>query len=194
MVVCANAGNAVSDRVERNEALARIGEALATLATKRAEWSEAKLHVTIRGGGRLGRVPEGASDAWRNGAEGGVGVSGPGGEAGGLAGREVCAPAYRRAAAGPRGGAFLSGKAFVEKCFRTPKTFVELEPVRQRRVRAYLFVCMQALRLQTALWWRLLGSGVEEDKVARSRSDCWRISVGSSGSKCEWVERNARGI
>jgi hypothetical protein len=82
----------------------------------------------------------------------------------------------------------------VEKCFRTAKTFVELEPVRQRRVRAYLFVCMQALRLQTALWWRLLGSGVEEDKVARSRSDCWRISVGSSGSKCEWVERNARGI
>ena len=48
VVVYTNADKAVSDRVERNEALARIGEALATLATKEAEWSDAKLHVTIR--------------------------------------------------------------------------------------------------------------------------------------------------
>ena len=64
------------------------------------------------------------------------------------------------------------GKDFVEKCFRTAKTFVELEPVRhrrERRVRAYLFVCMLALRLQTALRWRLLESGVEEDKVAEEQ-------------------------
>ena len=33
-------------------------------------------------------------------------------------------------------------------------------------MRAYLFVCMLALRLQTALRWPLLESGVEEDKVA----------------------------
>ncbi|MDG6970774.1 MAG: hypothetical protein JRN54_06675 [Nitrososphaerota archaeon] len=36
-------------------------------------------------------------------------------------------------------------------------------------MRAYLFVCMLALRLQTALRWRLLESGVEEDKVAEEQ-------------------------
>ncbi|MGI0131197.1 MAG: IS1634 family transposase, partial [Thermoplasmata archaeon] len=60
----------------------------------------------------------------------------------------------------------------VEKCFRTAKTFVELEPVRhrrERRVRAYLFVCMLALRLQSALRWRLVAGGVEEDAVAEEQ-------------------------
>ena len=64
------------------------------------------------------------------------------------------------------------GKDFVEKCFRTAKTFVEREPVRhrrKRRVRAYLFACMLALRLQTALRWRLLESGIEEDKLAEEQ-------------------------
>ncbi len=61
------------------------------------------------------------------------------------------------------------GTEFVEQCFPTAKTFVEREPVRhcrERRVRAYLFVCMLALRLQTALRWRWMEGGVGEDAVA----------------------------
>jgi len=48
VVVCTNTEKAPADRVERNEAVSRIGEALRTLATKGAEWSEAKLSATIR--------------------------------------------------------------------------------------------------------------------------------------------------
>ena len=57
----------------------------------------------------------------------------------------------------------------LKKCFRTAKTFVELEPVRhrlERRVRAYLSVCMLALRLRSALHQHLIEGGVKEDEVA----------------------------
>ncbi|MHB1887228.1 MAG: hypothetical protein ACYCVV_19985 [Acidimicrobiales bacterium] len=53
----------------------------------------------------------------------------------------------------------------MEKVFRTLKTPLELEPVRhrrERRVRAYLFVCMLAYRLIAALRWRLEEVGVKE--------------------------------
>jgi len=46
-MIYTNADKAVANRVERNEALSRIGEALTTLATKGAEWSEEKLHAAI---------------------------------------------------------------------------------------------------------------------------------------------------
>lgn len=170
VVIYTNADKAVADRVERNEALSRIGEALTTLAAKGAEWSEAKLHaaitevvgdwkefvqVRVKRGGATPRV------AWE------------------YRDREVKRAARQdgkyalvctdeRLSAAEVVRSYL-GKDFVEKCFRTAKTFVELEPVRhrrERRVRAYLFVCMLALRLQTALRWRLMEGGVEEEKVA----------------------------
>jgi hypothetical protein len=170
VVIYTNADKAVADRVERNEALSRIGEALTTLSTKGADWSEAKLHaaisevvgdwkefvqVRVKRGGATPRV------AWE------------------YRDREVKRAARQdgkyalvctdeRLSAREVVWAYL-GKDFVEKCFRTAKTFVELEPVRhrrERRVRAYLFVCMLALRLQTALRWRLVEGGVEEDAVA----------------------------
>ena len=170
VVIYTNADKAVVDRVERNEALSRIGEALTTLATKGAEWSEAKLHaaisevvgdwkefvsVRVKRGGATPRV------AWE------------------YRDREVKRAARQdgkyalvctdeRLSAREVVRSYL-GKDFVEKCFRTAKTFVELEPVRhrrERRVRAYLFVCMLALRLQTALRWRLMEGGIEEDAVA----------------------------
>jgi len=170
VVIYTNADKAVADRVERNEALSRIGEALTTLAAKGAEWSEAKLHaaisevvgdwkefvqVRVKRGGATPRV------AWE------------------YRDREVKRAARQdgkyalvctdeRPSAAEVVRSYL-GKDFVEKCFRTAKTFVELEPVRhrrERRVRAYLFVCMLALRLQTALRWRLMEGGVEEEKVA----------------------------
>jgi len=170
VVIYSNADKAVADRVERNEALSRIGEALTTLSTKGAAWSEAKLHaaitevvgdwkefvqVRVKRGGATPRV------AWE------------------YRDREVKRAARQdgkyalvctdeRLSAREVVRSYL-GKDFVEKCFRTAKTFVELEPVRhrrERRVRAYLFVCMLALRLQTALRWRLMEGGIEEDAVA----------------------------
>ncbi len=169
VVVYTNADKAVADRVERNEALSKIGEALTTLSTKGAEWKEAKLHaaiaevvgdwgeflhVRVQRGGATPRV------AWE------------------YRDREVKRAAHRdgkyailctdeRLSAAEVVRSYL-GKDFVEKCFRTAKTFVELEPVRhrrERRVRAYLFVCMLALRLQTALRWRLMESGLHRDDV-----------------------------
>jgi hypothetical protein len=62
-------------------------------------------------------------------------------------------------------------------------------------VRAYLFVCGLALRLQTALRWRLMKSGVEEDAVAEhqerlledlSRVERVEVAMGHA--------RSARGI
>jgi hypothetical protein len=173
VVVYTNADKAVSDRVERNEALSRIGEALTTLATRGAEWSEAKLHAAIRevvgdwGEFLKVRVTRGGTAprvAWEYRDREVKRAARQDGKYAllctdeGLSAREVVR-------------AYL-GKDFVEKCFRTAKTFVELEPVRhrrERRVRAYLFVCMLALRLQTALRWRLLRGGVEEDAVAEEQ-------------------------
>ncbi|EQD42346.1 transposase, partial [mine drainage metagenome] len=40
---------------------------------------------------------------------------------------------------------------------------------RERRVRAYLFVCMLALRLASALRYRLVDGGIEEDAVAEEQ-------------------------
>ncbi len=56
-------------------------------------------------------------------------------------------------------------KYFVEKAFRTWKSGIEVEPVRhhgERRVRAYLFVCGLAYRLEMALRWLLLEGGIKE--------------------------------
>ncbi|EQD74944.1 transposase [mine drainage metagenome] len=61
------------------------------------------------------------------------------------------------------------GKDFVEKVFRTWKTGIEVEPVRhrrERRVRAYLFVCSLAYRLEMALRWKLLEGRVNPLDVA----------------------------
>ena len=54
----------------------------------------------------------------------------------------------------------------IAEFFRTLKTFVEVEPVRhrrERRVRAYLFVCLLAVRLEMALRRRLTEGGVKEE-------------------------------
>jgi hypothetical protein len=145
----------------------RTGEALTTLATKGAEWSEAKLHeeiseivgdwkefvqVRVKRGGATPRV------AWEYRDRE---VKRAARQDGKYA--LVCTDERLSAAEVVRS---CLGKGFVEKCFRTAKTFVELEPVRHRRVRAYLFVCMLALRLKTALRWRLMQGGIEEEKVA----------------------------
>jgi hypothetical protein len=59
-------------------------------------------------------------------------------------------------------------KDVVEKVFRTLKTSEEIEPVRhrlERRVRAYIFVCVLAYRLLASLQYRL--------RMISDREDAW---------------------
>ena len=170
VVVYANAEKAQREREGRNEALARIGAALSELAEKRAEWREAKLHEAIRDTVgdwaefvevRVRRRGKGPRVTWRLRQQALRAAERQDGKYLLLCtdGRLPAAEVVRQ----------YLGKDFVEKCFRTAKTFVELEPVRhrlERRVRAYLFVCMLALRLQTAVRQRLIEGGVKEEDVA----------------------------
>ncbi len=72
-------------------------------------------------------------------------------------------------------------KDFVERALRTLKMGIEVEPVqhrRERRVRAYLFVCGLSYRLEMALRRELLEGGVKSQWTWGSiRSDCWRSSA-----------------
>ena len=91
---------------------------------------------------------------------GGVGVSGSDGEEGGPSrcGMYALLCTDSRLSAPEVVEQYL-GKDFVEKAFRTWKSGIEVEPVRhrrERRVRAYLFVCSLAYRLEMALRWKLL--------------------------------------
>ncbi|EQD50688.1 transposase [mine drainage metagenome] len=170
VVVYANAAKAQREREERNEALARITKALTELGERGTAWDEAKLHETIRGTVgewspflevRVRRKGAGPRVVWRLKQQALRAVERQDGKYlllctdGRLSAEEVVTQ--------------YLGKDFVEKCFRTLKTDVELEPVRhrrERRVRAYLFVCMLALRLQMALRAALREGGVKDDDVA----------------------------
>ena len=163
------AERAFNDREERNRELTEAGEALTALSVSGASWSEARLHRAI--GDILG--------PWKEYV--GVRVS------------RRTAPrvrwSYRDrviAASARQDGMYLllctdglmsasevlrayMEKDFVEKVFRTLKTSTELEPVRhrrERRVRAYMFVCLLAYWLEVALRWRLKQGGVNDDDIA----------------------------
>ena len=61
-------------------------------------------------------------------------------------------------------------KDFIEKGFRAMKTDEEMEPVRhyrERRVRAYEFVQVLALRLRAALRWSL------KEEAAKAKVNPW---------------------
>ena len=169
LTVYTGAEREFNDREERNRELSEAGEALTALSVKGADWSEARLHRAI--GEILG--------PWKEYVD--VRVS------------RKTAPrvrwSYRDraiAAASKQDGRYLllctddsmsaaevlrayMEKDFVEKVFRTLKTSTELEPVRhrrERRVRAYMFVCLLAYWLEVALRWRLKQGGVNDDELA----------------------------
>lgn len=166
VVVYANAARAVEDRLERNMALSRIGEALTALSVKGKDWSEAALHeaigemvgewkkfvrVRVARGGKEPRVVWELRDREVR-------------RASRMDGKYVLLCTDAALSAKTVVEAYF-GKDFVEKVFRTLKTGVEVEPVRhrrERRVRAYLFVCLLAYRIETALRWKLLEGGVTE--------------------------------
>jgi hypothetical protein len=170
VVVYTNAEHAMDDRTERNQALATLGKALTTLLEKGKDWSEGKLHAAIdkilgewkefvQVRVRRGDVTPRVAWSYRD--------------------RVVKAAArqdgkYVLLCTDPRLSArevveVYLGKGFVEKAFRTWKSGIEVEPVRhrrERRVRAYLFVCSLAYRLEMALRWKLLEGGVKPEEVA----------------------------
>lgn len=62
-------------------------------------------------------------------------------------------------------------KDFIEKVFRTLKTYEDLEPVRHRleqRVRAYMFVCVLAYRLLANLQYRFRKVSTRDDTWERA--------------------------
>ncbi|NNN17104.1 MAG: hypothetical protein HKL79_01900 [Thermoplasmata archaeon] len=170
VVLYTNAEHAMDDRVERDQALATIGKALTTLSEKGKTWAEGKLHaaieevigewaefvkVRVRRGGATPRIGWSFRDrAIRRAAR--------------RDGKYVLLCTDPRLSAAEVVEQYL-GKDFVEKAFRTLKTGIEVEPVRhrrERRVRAYLFVCGLAYRLEMALRWKLLEGGVKSEDVA----------------------------
>jgi Transposase DDE domain len=170
VVLYTNAEHAMDDRVERDRALSTIGKALTTLSEKGREWSEGKLHDAIEG--ILGEWKEFVKvRVRRGGAEPRIAWSFRDRtmkEAARRDGKYVLLCTDPKLSACQVVEQYL-GKDFVEKAFRTWKTGIEVEPVRhrrERRVRAYLFVCGLAYRLEMALRWKLLEGGVKPEDVA----------------------------
>ncbi|EQD73578.1 transposase, partial [mine drainage metagenome] len=170
VVVYTNAERAMDDRAERNRALSNIGKALTTLSEKGEAWTEARLHAAIAE--VLGEWEEFVQVRVRRGGEGPR-------VAWSYRNRVVKEAAredgkYALLCTDPRLSAVevveqYLGKDFVEKAFRTWKSGIEVEPVRhrrERRVRAYLFVCSLAYRLEMALRWKLLEGRVKPLDVA----------------------------
>jgi len=167
VVVYANGERAQRDREERNRELWEIGRALTTLAEKGADWLEGKLHaaieevvgswqdlveIRVKRGGIRPRI------AWKFRERAVKALSRHDG-------KYVLLCTDEGMSAAEVVEAYL-GKDFVEKVFRTLKTAMELEPVRhrrERRVRAYLFVCELAYRLEVALRQGLIEGGVRKD-------------------------------
>lgn len=171
VVVYLNGARGMREADHRNGALAEVITALGKLAEQGATWSEAKLHKAIRE--TVGR--------WTPYLEVRVRRKGKG--------PRVTWSYHQHAlrAAERRDGKFallvtdptLSVKEvvdtylekdFIEKGFRAMKTDEEMEPVRhyrERRVRAYEFVQVLALRLRAALRWSL------KEEAAKAKVNPW---------------------
>lgn len=173
VVVYTNRERSVRDADARNEALAVIGKELERLNVEGCDWSEKKLHTEIGAvvGGwkeflevRVSRKrEEGRRILWRY----------RGGDlrrAERMDGKWVLLCTDESRSAEEVVNTYLE-KDFIEKVFRTIKTDEEVEPVRHRlesRVRAYLFVCTLAYRLQAALQYMLKESLNKEDSWERA--------------------------
>jgi len=159
VVVYLNRARGIREADQRNDALVEITEALGKLAEKGAEWSEAKLHRAI----------DEVVGRWAPYFQVRVSRKGKGPRVTWSYHQHALRAAERRdgkwalLATDPQTSvaeavnAYLE-KDFIEKSFRTMKTEEEMEPVRhrlERRVRAYEFVQVLALRLRAAMRWSL---------------------------------------
>lgn len=170
VVVCINEERRSGRMNDQNEVLAWIGEELDKLSVRGQGWSEAALHKEIKG--IVGSLEDLVHVRVKR-IKGGVGPR----IEWWFKTREI------EDAARPQGKSLLLStdeslpakevvrsyfeKDFVEKVFRMLKTDEEMEPVRHRlehRVRAYLFVCVLAYHLLSALHFRMKAT-VKTDNV-----------------------------
>lgn len=195
LVVYSNAQRRMREREARNSALRRMGMALDALSIEGREWREARLH------GEMRKITAG----WEGLIEARVKRSGSGGIVWRYRKREIAREACMDGRyllictdggmdAGSVVGTYFS-KDFVEKAFRTLKSSIEIEPVRHRlthRVRGYVFVCMLAYRLETALRRMLVEGGVCEktaeymERLLSELSEVRRVEVTLGGQSKTW--------
>ena len=173
VVVYLNGTRGMREADQRNGALAEVIAALGRLAEQGATWSEAKLHKAIRE--TVGRwSPYLAVRVRRKGKEKGSRVTWSYHQHA-LRAAERRDGKFALLVTDPKMpvkevvGTYLE-KDFIEKGFRAMKTDEEMEPVRhyrERRVRAYEFVQVLALRLRAALRWLL------KEEAAKARANPW---------------------
>lgn len=166
VVVYVNQERRMGRTSTQHDALLQIGKELDKLGEDGAGWSEARLHREIaRIVGewrkcvhtRVRRKGDGPRVEWRY-------------KKGEISGRERSYGKYLLLSSDDSLSASEVVKAyfekdFVEKVFRILKTGEDIEPVRHRlepRVRAYMFVCVLAYRLLSALRARIVSSLGEE--------------------------------
>ena len=171
LVVYTNRERGVREADARNEALAAIDEGLRELAGKVDSWGEG--HIRKEAGKVIGgfrdlvvprvrRKGDGPRLTWsfkRRKLR----------ELESLDGKWLLLSTDAKLSAKDVVNTYLE-KDFIEKVFRTLKTSEEVEPVRhrlERRVRAYLFVCMLAYRLLAVLQHRLGEISTREDRWER---------------------------
>lgn len=159
LVVYRNMARAQKERDTRNEALATIATRLAELENTWQKWTEARIHRKVKEVvGRWGRYikvrvsrrQNGQRVTWKYKQQSLR-------EAERMDGKWVLLVTNPAVSAAEAVELYLE-KDFIEKGFRTMKTEEEMEPVRHRlekRVRAYEFVQVLALRLRAALRWRM---------------------------------------
>jgi transposase len=167
-VVYTNRERAIRDADARNEALALIGRELDEWGEKGKNWSEKRL----RDKAELIVKPYTKHIEWRISRKDGPRIRWSYSKSGlreveHLDGKWLILATDETLDAKEIVNTYLE-KDFIEKVFRTVKTHEEIEPVRHRldrRVRAYVFVCVLAYRLLSVLQWRL--------KEASGREDSW---------------------
>jgi hypothetical protein len=172
VVVYVNQERRMGRTSTQHDALLQIGKELDKLSEEGARWSEPKLHGEIdRIVGdwrecvhtRVRRRGDGPRVEWRY-------------KKREIASRERSYGKYLLLSTDdslPAGEALRTyfEKDFVEKVFRILKTGEDIEPVRHRlepRVRAYMFVCVLAYRLLSALRSRIVSSFGEEKAWERT--------------------------
>ena len=187
VIVYANQDQRASKINAQNEVLSEIGKELDALSEKGQKWSEALLHKEINSivgewkdcvHTRVKRKGDGPRIEWKyktrqiSASECSMGKYLLLSTDESLSPNEVIKTYFE--------------KDFVEKVFRTLKTFEEIEPVRHRleqRVRAYIFVCVLAFRLMADLQYRLIkisgtkGAQEQVDDLLRELERVERVQV-----------------
>lgn len=188
----------------RNEALARIAEELDALSERGGEWSEAMLHKEIKAIlGPWGDLVQATVKRKGNGPR--INWKYRKRQIAALEksyGKHLLLSTNESLSAGEVVKTYFE-KDFVEKVFRTLKTTEDLEPVRHRlehRVRAYMFVCVLAFRILSALRFQI-GEAEGKDKssertleLLRDLGRVERVDVGFGKEVKTWYLNKPKSV